>query len=654
MQTGIVSTIGEKCKRCYSCVRNCPAKAIRVRKGQAEVIPERCTACGTCLKVCAQKAKRVQDDKAQVFQLLEHGGELVACLAPSFPSFFTGVKHGQIVSALRQLGFTKVVEVAFGAELVSGEYARLLSSSSRKPLITTACPAVINLVERFFPSLLGMLAPVVSPMIATGRFVKREYGEAAKCVFIGPCVAKKGEIRDPKVGNAVIAVLTFTELADMFVEKEVVPKQLRESSFDGPRPHFGRLFPVAGGLLKTAGKEVRILDPDILVAAGRQKIVELLKLIEAGKAKANFFDVLLCDGCADGPCGSPESSLLTKRQAIVDYFMSRITEEGANLPDIRRYRGLDMRRQFTDRRVGLPVPSEAEIKAVLHKIERNRPEDELNCGACGYSTCRDKAIAVCQGLAEAEMCLPHLIEGLERLNRWLHESQKHFVQTEKLASMGQLAASIAHEVNNPLTGVLLHSHLLMEDVPEGSQSREYVEKIVHEAGRCKDIIRGLLDFSRQSDFKMDWVNIVPVIEKTLALVEGQAVFHNVRVVRQFGESVPAVYGDERHLLQAFMNIVLNAAEAMKGSGVLTIGTEVAPCGHSLTISFSDTGCGIPPELSARIFEPFFTTKDVGKGTGLGLAITQATVQRHGGTIRFESKAGKGATFFISLPTGKGT
>ncbi|RPI97580.1 MAG: histidine kinase, partial [Spirochaetales bacterium] len=222
---GVVATIPEKCKHCYSCVRECPARAIKVIHGQAMVIAELCVACGHCVRLCTQGAKRVEDAVTPVRHLLEAGGSVIACLAPSFPVAFPGVDAGRVISAVRRLGFAEVWEVAFGAELIAREYAKLAREAIHdgRAVISTACPAIVSYVTKYLPDLTDALAPVVSPMVAVARAIKQKFDAGVRVVFIGPCIAKKAEVRDPEVRGIVDAALTFDELSLMLTEAGIDP-----------------------------------------------------------------------------------------------------------------------------------------------------------------------------------------------------------------------------------------------------------------------------------------------------------------------------------------------------------------------------------------------------------------------------------------------
>jgi PAS domain S-box-containing protein len=240
------------------------------------------------------------------------------------------------------------------------------------------------------------------------------------------------------------------------------------------------------------------------------------------------------------------------------------------------------------------------------------------------------------------------------MEKKLQETHLQLVSSEKMASLGKLAAGIAHEINNPLGGILIYSSLMMEDLPEEDTKRGDLMRIVQEAGRCKEIVKSLLEFARQTEPKMEPTDINRAINDGLFFLVNQALFHNIQIIKKFDPFLPFVSGNASQLKQVFMNIIVNAAEAMHGSGTLTIATSPAPDRKTVSIEFTDTGEGIPEENFTRIFDPFFTTKEVGKGTGLGLATSYGIVEDHGGKISVKSKVGEGTTFTIELPIHQGT
>ena len=658
----VVSTIGARCKRCYTCVRNCPAKAIKVEMGQAQVMEERCIACGICFKKCAQSAKQVESAAEPVLNLLAGNEPVLAALAPSFPAAFDGCSPGQVTTGLRRLGFQEVLEVAFGAELVAREYTRLVRERNGGPIISTPCPAVVSLIEKYHPNLLPYLAPIVSPAVALGRAVKTVYRPGARVVFIGPCVAKKAEIRDEAVAGAIDVALTFRGLRLLFEGAGIDPSVLPESDTDGPRARVARIFPVSGGLLKAAVMQADVLETDIVVTEGKDNVLYAVRELSEGKLDVKFLDLLFCEGCIDGPILESQAGLFARKQVVASYVKARLSEQTPEQFEelVAAYSGVDLRRTFADRSIPLPIPTEEDIQRILRQIKKFQKEDELNCGACGYNSCREKAAAVFQGLAELQMCLPYLVDQLQEnlaqlrvFQEELQAAHDQLVQSEKLASMGQLAAAVAHEINNPLGTIMIYAHMMMKGLGQGDQRSEDLKVIVDEATRCRSIVAGLLEFARHGKLELEPTDLNALVQECITEVDRQPFFEKLKVANRLDPTLPTLQADPSQLRHVFSNLIVNAAEAMAEGGELTLASGVSEVGHTAWISVSDSGCGIPEENLAKLFTPFFTTKKIGKGTGLGLAIAYGIVKMHRGALEVRSKVGAGTTFTISLPMSGG-
>ena len=660
---GIVSTIPEKCKRCYTCVRECPVKAIKVINGQATVIAEQCIACGNCVKVCTQIAKRIEDSSMLVARLLKGGEKVVACLAPSFPVAFPEASPDRIVAAVRKLGFAEVWEVAFGAELISSEYARLarLAIQTGRAVVSTPCPAIVSYIQKYAPDLRWALAPIVSPMIAAARAVKQRHGAGVRVVFIGPCIAKKAEIRDPFVQGIVDAVLTYEELARMLAEAGIEAASQEPGAFDGPQSHLGRSIPISGGLLRAAGFDADILQNSVLVTEGKERVLAALKELADGHSKARVYDLLFCEGCINGPKMTGSMSGLARKEMLTDHINERNRSTGTLdlVEAIADFADLAMDREFSEQAVVLPRPTEEDIVAALKRMRKFTFEDQLNCGSCGYPSCREKAIAMCQGLAEASMCLPFMVEELEATLKVLQRShdaaQDRLCKTERLASMGQISAGVAHEINNPLSTILLYSHMLLKAHREGDSEAEDIQMIVNEANRCRTIMRGLLDFARQSRVvkaPADFGSLLRDLVDSMLMKLGDG---RVRVRCEIEDGFPPVLVDSEQVRQMLVNLVQNAIDAVEAAGrdgVVTVSAGLSESHDLAVLRVKDTGCGMPPEVLSEIFTPFYTTKQLGKGTGMGLSIVYGVVKMHAGDISVDSEEGKGTTFTVRFPVGE--
>ncbi|MCP4218182.1 MAG: 4Fe-4S dicluster domain-containing protein [bacterium] len=653
----LIITFKEKCRVCYTCVRECPAKAIRISGGQAEVLNERCIGCGNCVRVCSRNAKAVRSSVRQVETLLTSGKRIAACLAPSFPAEFKPMEYLQLVGMIRKLGFYYVTEVAYGADLVAQEYKRLLKENPGKSYIATTCPAIVSFVEKYHPALVDSLAPIASPMTVTARLLKKVYGDDLQVVFIGPCIAKKSESERENVDGLVDSVLTFAELREMFTQHEVREDDVVPSEFDPPHPGKGALFAIGRGMLEAARLRENLITNDVVAADGTKDFVQALKESERGTLDAALLEVLCCNGCIMGSGMTTDASQFTRRTAISNYTRDRMesldTREWERHNDF--FRTLDLSSGFRDDDHRMAIPSSDELQQIMGKMGKSGPEDELNCQACGYETCIEHAVAIHKGLAESEMCLPFTIDKLKDTARELSSSYELLVntknalaQSEKLAGMGQLAAGIAHEVNNPLGVVLLYGHLLLEETPEDSEAYDDLKMIVEQAERAKKIVGGLLNFARKNKVILVETDVNDLIDRSLKAI---IVPEGVEVVMEHKKEDIVAQLDADQMVQVLSNLISNAVEAMP-EGKLFITTDETE--EHVSVVVRDEGPGIDEDTLKRIFEPFFTTKQMGKGTGLGLAVTYGVIKMHRGSITPVSNADPacgptGTTFTVELP-----
>lgn len=405
-----IVTYKERCRRCYSCVRSCPVKAIKVDQGFAQIIYDRCIGCGNCLS-CPQNAKVVVDRMVRTQEMLASGAPVVAVLGCSFPAFFHALLPGQLVAALKSLGFCEVHEGAYGARMIADSYSKALQTE-QGPVISSHCPAVVDLIERHYPKLVPNIIPVVSPMIAMGRFIKSILGENTRVVYVSTCVAAKFE-KQSEASGAIDVVLTYQEIDKLLKNRGINPASMAEMPFDGLDPGPGRLFTLADGPLKVFGIEPDFLDTEIISAEGEEYTIGIIRDLAAKRISPSFVDLRFCDGgCIDGPIRDKELNHFFKRKLIVSYNNSSLPYNTAThyhstslLPDLAR--------SFSDKSRKLDTPGKDDIKRILHSTNKFTQGDELNCRACGYNTCRELAVAVFQGLADTEMCLPHNMQQIK-------------------------------------------------------------------------------------------------------------------------------------------------------------------------------------------------------------------------------------------------
>lgn len=387
------------CKNCYKCIRHCPVKSIRFSGNQAYIIGNECILCGQCFVSCPQDAKQIVDETEKVKVLLQSGDPVIISLAPSFIANYEGRGIGAMREAIKKLGFYDVEETAIGATIVKNEYERMADEGRQDVIITSCCHSVNLLIQKYFPELLGYLADVLSPMQAHCADIKRRYPNA-KTVFVGPCVAKKDEAQ--RYEGLVDAVLTFDELtAWLKAENVEIPAGL-----DADANSRARFFPTSGGVLKSLSRQ----NPDYtyMVIDGTDNCIAALKDIQSGKLQRCFIEMSACAGsCIGGP-------VMEKfhRSPIRDYVaVARFA--GEKDFSVEQPAPTQLRKEFSVIERELKQPSDEDIRETLRQMGKMKPSDELNCGSCGYSTCRDKAIAICQGKAEISMCLPYLKDRAE-------------------------------------------------------------------------------------------------------------------------------------------------------------------------------------------------------------------------------------------------
>lgn len=654
----VVETRRQLCRMCYTCVRECPSKAIRVLQGQAELVPERCVGCGNCVQVCTQHAKQVVSSIARVEALFHSGRKIAACIAPSFPAEFVEMDDRSLIGMLHALGFQKVAEVALGAELVSRRYKGLVEGAGEERYIATTCPAIVGYVEKYHPGLVPALATIVSPMIATARAFRSMYGADWEMVFIGPCIAKKLEAEAESLSGEIAAAITFQELREMFTSRKLEASTISPGDFATPPTGLGAIYALSRGMLQSSKLTEDLVTGRVVATKGRSNFLEALSEFEKGDLNASLLEILCCKGCIMGPGMTGEKSLYKRRSIVSEYVKRRLETYNAEEVEagLARFTELDLSRTFKADDQRLMASVTGELGEILKALGKLLPEDELNCGACGYDTCRDHAAAISKGLAEVEMCLPHTVSKLrdtigelEHTHSQLADTQQALLQSEKLASMGQLAAGIAHEVNNPLGVVLMYAHLLLEECGEGGQVREDLKVITEQANRCKKIVSGLLHFARQNRVLRQRVDLrVLVAQSLLCLASSPGI--DARVDHRLDDPFVEVDGDQ--IVQVLINLLTNSSAAMPEGGSILLTTEGTA--EQFTISVRDSGTGIAPDIRKKIFEPFFTTRQIGKGTGLGLAVTYGIVKMHRGEISLDSNSDPaiGPTwtkFSITLP-----
>lgn len=387
------------CKNCYKCIRNCPVKSIKFSSNQAHIVPNECILCGQCFVVCPQNAKEIIDDTDKAKALLKEDFPVIASIAPSFIANYNGAGINSIREALKKIGFYDAEETAIGATIVKKEYENILKNKRKDIVISSCCHSINLLIQKYFPSSIKYLANIVSPMQAHCLDIKSRYPNA-KTVFIGPCLSKKDEAE--RYNGAVDCVLTFEELTNWLDSENIKI----ESQRDITEKSRARLFPTTGGILKTMYCDQD--DYSYIAVDGVENCIEALKDIESGNISHCFIEMSACNGsCIGGPVMEKFHNSPIRDYQQVNSYAGKLDFEveftNSNL----------IKKEYTYIGNNKKFPGNIEIEAILKQMGKTKPEHELNCGSCGYNTCREKAIAVYQGKADLSMCLPFLKEKAE-------------------------------------------------------------------------------------------------------------------------------------------------------------------------------------------------------------------------------------------------
>lgn len=397
-------TIKNDCQDCYKCVRHCPVKAIKIEDNSAMIVPDLCIACGNCYKVCPAKAKQMRNDLTRAKHLVQSGKDVYVSLAPSWLTEFEGISKEQIIAAIRRLGVRGVSETALGAEEVSTNIASILEKADKGIFLSTACPSVVEYVKKYLPEKVNNLIPVSSPLLAHCRMLKDKLGEHIEVIFIGPCIAKKIEADShPELLNLS---LSFGDLRQWLKEESISLKEINTSVFDKfilQKAEDGTAYPIEGGMIETLKPYDKIKQSYLMQITGVENIKrELSNLNENDFDRPVFIECLACEGgCVSGPCMTNKKSGMAKRFDIL--------KETTFPEDIKdRMPSFDIKMDYTAQGVNRQTFEEADIKKMLASIGKYTVEDEINCGGCGYNTCRNFAKALLYGHAEPEMCVSHM------------------------------------------------------------------------------------------------------------------------------------------------------------------------------------------------------------------------------------------------------
>ncbi|MDP3386655.1 MAG: [Fe-Fe] hydrogenase large subunit C-terminal domain-containing protein, partial [Eubacteriales bacterium] len=465
------------CKNCYKCVRNCPVKAVKIVNDQAEIMEEKCIACGKCFLVCPQNARNIHSDLANVRNALKYK-KVVVSIAPSYTGIYP--EPERLVGALYGIGFESVEETAVAAEMVTDLYNRHIESTECKNYITSCCPSVNMMIRKFYPKLAEYLMAIDSPMILHSKVLRRKHGKDAYIVFLGPCISKKCEATGYQKGGIIDAVISFEELDLLFRELDI---EIHNYEPRKPETRAGRLgfkYPGEGGILPGIKETALKSGLTPIKVSGASDCMELFHSLVEDDIEGTCIEANICmGGCLGGPAIPKNTGNIFKRTIRANHMLSQIDNERIFIP-----LGFDWNsfnpwsREFSDSRYEQPTHSEASIKEVLKKMGKINKEDELNCGACGYDTCREKSKAVLEGISHLEMCIPHMRMKAERLSNIIFEVSPNILmlldEEMKVVDINPQGEKTFHTTLNQIKGKGIGMIMTPEDFEQVINKKENI------------------------------------------------------------------------------------------------------------------------------------------------------------------------------------
>ncbi|HAF29236.1 MAG TPA: histidine kinase [Bacteroidales bacterium] len=502
----IVEILKDKCNLNYSCVRVCPVNAIEVKANRdyARIIPERCIGCGSCTSVCPEDAIVYRDSKSETKDILKSTETKIAIVAPSISGEFHDITdYRKFVQMIKQLGFDYVNEVSFGADIIALKYAELFNNFKGKYYISTTCPAVVSYIEKFQPELLDNLAPLVSPMIATAKIVRKLYGQKVKVIYLGPCIDSKDEANLFNTDGKIDSVLTFQELRELFHEFKITESKLEFSEFDTPIGYKGSLFPIANGLLQAADISEDLLTGNVITAEGKMNMLNATKQFHKEiETIKKHFNLYYCEGCLMGPGTTRGGEKFNRRTRVTDYANKRLKnfDKSNWQKEVDKYWDLDFSRTFKNDNQRIETPSEEKINEILKAIGKEGKNTDMGCNACGYNTCRDFAIAVAKGLAKVDMCLTFslrnrhdYIKALKSTNEKLAQTQKALEESEKIAQKEKETAKEASDTIGSMLQKLPSGVVIIDkNLKIVHSNKSFIEILGEEAKTIDEVIPGLI------------------------------------------------------------------------------------------------------------------------------------------------------------------
>ncbi len=499
----LIVTDKDKCNLSYTCVRVCPAKAIKIADKYAQILPDRCIGCGQCVTMCAQKAIEYRSDIDVVTELIRNNDKVAAICDPAISGEFTDVAdYRKFVAMIRELGFDIVTEMSFAVDLIAYKYKDLVESFQGKHYITTKCPPVVSYIEKQEPELVDNLAPIVPPYIAMAKIIHKRYGDDVKVVYITACTAAKDEKKQfYHTDGHIDSAITFIELRQLFAQQGITEKTVEFSEFDPPLGRKGGLFPISHGLFQAVDINQGLLEGDIIITEGRTNFLQSIKEFKQENQLNQHLDLFYCKGCIQGPGTSQGGKKFTRRSQVIKYVNKRMKAIDAYQwrLDIEEFKSLELARSFKAKDLRLSVPTKEEIDEVLADMGKSKREDQLGCGSCGYPSCREFAIAHLQGLTDYEQCYTFSIQKLRSYvskvnasNEKYRKSQEALVKSEEKAREEEQFAREAAETTTAMLNKLRAGVVIVDkDLNVIEANQRFVEMIGDDAREIAEVVPGL-------------------------------------------------------------------------------------------------------------------------------------------------------------------
>lgn len=501
----LVKVIASRCEVCYACVRACPVKAITLKVNQEypRVNADRCIGCGDCLQACTPGAIVYRDGKEGTKHLLKKY-KTAAVVDPSISGEFDDITdYRKFVEMIRALGFTYVNEASFGMDIVAQKYKELMQNEPGKYFITANCPAVVEYVEKYKPEVLANLAPIVPPMVATAKVVRKKYGDDLKVVFIGPCIDAKDDAERYNDDGKIDAVITFLELRELFEEYKIDEKQVHYSDFDEPIGYKGSLYPISKAFKDIADINDDLLTTEELTVDGGKPALDAVETFSTSINRIrHHFNLYYCQGCMMGPGTSPGGDPIYRRSLVTSYARKRLKDFDKDKweSNIKEFASLDYSRQYQENDQRLPKPPQEKVQEVLKLLGKGDEKYNLSCGACGYKTCQDLAESVANGIAKTEMCIHHsmknqkdYIQTLKKTNEKLSQTQKALKESEKKAREEQQKSQESLETTSAVLQELAAGVVVVDSKLKIVQSnRRFIDLMGEDAAEINEVIPGLV------------------------------------------------------------------------------------------------------------------------------------------------------------------